>query len=113
MCHKTLFTHHGLLEIFRFWDENDYENKIFSILSIAHPWTSIILAGKCDIRHDSTLSFNGNVVVAETSYQHNSANFSGESNVQWSFKSGYLFFWEYTKKLQVKSRTHSSSRPRI
>ena len=52
------------------------------MLSVAHMSTSIILAGKRDRCHHSTLSFNGNVVVAETSYQHNSANFSGESNVQ-------------------------------
>ena len=48
------------------------------MLSVAHMSTSIILAGKRDRCHHSTLSFNGNVVVAETSYQHNSANFSGE-----------------------------------
>ena len=52
------------------------------MLSVAHMSTSIILAGKRDRCHHSTLSFNGNVVVAETSYQHNSANFSGESKVQ-------------------------------
>ena len=33
------------LESFRFWDEDDYEYEIFSILSIADAWTSVILAG--------------------------------------------------------------------
>ena len=52
-----------------FWDENDYEYEIFSILSIAHAWTSVILAGKRDSRRLSTTSFSENVVVAGTSYQ--------------------------------------------
>ena len=56
--------------------------RFFSLLSVAHMSTSIILAGKRDSCHHSTLSFNENVVVAEMRYQHNSANFSGESKVQ-------------------------------
>ena len=59
----------GLLESFRFWDEDDYEYEIFSILSIARAWTSVILAGKRDSRRHSTTSFSENVVVAGTSYQ--------------------------------------------
>ena len=34
------------LETFRFWDENDYEYEIFSMLSIAHAWASFTLARK-------------------------------------------------------------------
>ena len=56
-----------LLESFRLWDEDDYEYKIFSILSNAHPWTSVILAGKGDGCRHSTTSFSKNVEVAETS----------------------------------------------
>ena len=48
---------------------NVYEYEIFSILSIAHAWTSVILGGKRDSRRHSTTSFNENVVVAGTSYQ--------------------------------------------
>ena len=57
-----------LLESFRFWDEDDYEYEIFSILSIAHAWTSVILAGKRDSCRHSTTSFSENVVVAGASY---------------------------------------------
>ena len=56
-------------ESFRFWDKDDYDDKIFSIPSIAHAWTSVILAWKCSSRRHSTTSFSKNVVVAETSYQ--------------------------------------------
>ena len=58
-----------LLESFRFRDEDDYEYEIFTILSIARPLISVILAGKRDSRHHSTTSFSKNVVVAGTSYQ--------------------------------------------
>ena len=54
---------------FRFWDEDDYEYEISSMVSIAHALTSFILAGKRDSRHHSTTSFSENVVVAERSYQ--------------------------------------------
>ena len=53
----------------RFFDEDDYEYEIFSILSIAQAWTSVILAGKRDSRRHSTTSFSEEVVVAGTSYQ--------------------------------------------
>ena len=53
----------------RFFDEDDYEYKIFSILSIAQAWTSVILAGKRDSRRYTTTSFSKEVVVAGTSYQ--------------------------------------------
>ena len=56
------------LESFRFWDEDDYENEIFSILSSARAWTNVILAAKCDSHRHSTTSFSENVVVAEASY---------------------------------------------
>ena len=58
-----------LLESFRFWDEDDYEHEIFSILSSALSKTSVILAGKRGSRRHSTTSFSENVVVAGTSYQ--------------------------------------------
>ena len=58
------------IESFRFWDDDDdYEYEIFSILSTAHVWTSVILAGKCGSRRHSTMSFSENVGVAGTSYQ--------------------------------------------
>ena len=49
----------------RFFDEDE----IFSILSIAHVWTSVILAGKRDSRRHSTTSFSKEVVVVRASYQ--------------------------------------------
>ena len=49
----------------RFQDE--YE--IFSILSSARAWTSVILVGKRGSRRQSTTSFIASVVVAGTSYQ--------------------------------------------
>ena len=58
-----------ILESFRFEDENDYEYEIFSILSIARAWTSLILAGKPDSHRHRTTSLSVNVVVAGTSYQ--------------------------------------------
>ena len=56
-------------ESFRFKDEDDNEYKIFSVLSSALAWTSVILAGKSGSRRHSTTSFSENVVVAGTSYQ--------------------------------------------
>ena len=58
-----------IIETFRFWDEYDNEYEIFSVLSSARAWTSVILAGKRDSRRYSTTSFSENVEVAETSYQ--------------------------------------------
>ena len=49
-----------ILESFRFWDEDDYEYEIFSILSSALAWTNVILAGKGDNRRHSTMSLNEN-----------------------------------------------------
>ena len=46
--HKALRFHNlqfllvQILESYIFWDEDDYEYEIFSLLSIAHLWTSII-----------------------------------------------------------------------
>ena len=48
----------GLLESFRFWDEDDYECEIFSILNSALSKTSVILAGKRGSRRHSTTSFS-------------------------------------------------------
>ena len=58
---------HAWIESFRFWDEDDYEYEILSILSITHTWTSVILEEKHDSSRHSTTSFSENVVV--TSYQ--------------------------------------------
>ena len=53
----------------RFFAEDDYEYKIFSILSIAQAWTGVILAGKRDSRRHTTRSFSKEVVVVRASYQ--------------------------------------------
>ena len=58
-----------LIEIFRFWDEHDYEYGIFSIVRSARAWGSVILAGKRDSPSHCTTSFRENVVVAKTRYQ--------------------------------------------
>ena len=65
--HETVASH--VLKSFRFKDEDDYENEIFSILSGARARTNVILAGKCDSHRYSSTSFSENVVVAKTSYQ--------------------------------------------
>ena len=57
------------IESFGFWDDDDFEYEIFSVLSIAHAWTSVILAGKRGSRRHSVTSFSENAGVAETSYQ--------------------------------------------
>ena len=59
----------GLVKSFRFQDEDDNENAIFSILSSARARTKVILAGKCGSRFHSTTSFSENVIVAEKSYK--------------------------------------------
>ena len=59
----------SIVETFRFKDQGDgYEYEIFSILSSAHAWTSVILAGKPDSCRHSTTSFRKNFVVAGKSY---------------------------------------------
>ena len=58
-----------LLESFRFEDEEDYEYEIFSIQSIAHKWTSVILARKRDSCDHSTTSFSEIDVEAGISCQ--------------------------------------------
>ena len=52
------------LESFRFWDEDDYVNEIFPILSSVRARTNVILAGKCGSGRRSTTSFSENVVAA-------------------------------------------------
>ena len=60
---------HCSIESFRFWDEDDYEYQIFSVLSSAFAWASVILAGKRDSLRHSTTSFSENVVVAGICHQ--------------------------------------------
>ena len=71
--HKPVTSKWITIESLRFWVENDYDYdfdfEIFSILRIAHAWTSILLSGNRDSRRHSTTSFSENVVVAGTSYQ--------------------------------------------
>ena len=92
-CSKT-----PILESFRFWDEDDYEYESFSILSSAHAWTSVILAGKRDSRRHSITIFSENVVVAETSYQMYKGSFisllSGDGLTSFSINNRTNFFGE-------------------
>ena len=55
-----------LLESFRFWDEDDYEYEIFSILSIGQVWTSVILAGFFVIEHDYRAFLRGTRQISFT-----------------------------------------------
>ena len=41
-----------------YWDKDDYEGEILSILSSARAWTSVNLAGKRDRRHNSSAGLN-------------------------------------------------------
>ena len=49
-----------LLESFRFENEDDYEYQIFSILSSAGAWASVIFAGKRDSRRLSATGYSKN-----------------------------------------------------
>ena len=53
----------AIIEIFRFYDDYDNEYEIFSVVSGARAWTSVILAGKRDSRRHSMTSFRENLVV--------------------------------------------------
>ena len=57
------------LESIRFYDEDDYKNEIFPIVSSAHTCANVNVAGKCDSHRHSTTSFSANVVVTKTGYQ--------------------------------------------
>ena len=104
------------IETFRFYDENDYEYDIFSILSVGRAWGSVILGGKRGSRRHSTTSFSKNVEVAETSYKRLEviAFFSREKSKPPSItttvltflvkkstmkNSGVSILWQYAKKL--------------
>ena len=67
----------------RFEDEDDYEYKIFSKLSIAHAWASVILAGKQDSCCHSTKGFSKNNYCSSENKLSNVRSFiillSGES----------------------------------
>ena len=60
---------HCSIESCRFWDEDDYEHRVFLLLSSALVWASVSLAGKRNSRRHSNTSFSENVVVAGKSYQ--------------------------------------------
>ena len=80
----------------RLFDEDDYEYKIFSILSIAQAWTSVILAGKRDSRRHTTTSFSEEVVVAGISYQMSRSFIillSGEGLTSFSINNRTKPFW--------------------
>ena len=53
-----------ILETFRFYHMDDYENDIFSTLSDARAWTRLYFGGKSD----STTVRSQNFVVTETRY---------------------------------------------
>ena len=67
----------------RFEDKDDYEYKIFSKLSIAHAWASVILAGKQDSCCHSTKGFSKNNYCSSENKLSNVRSFiillSGES----------------------------------
>ena len=89
-----------LLESLRFWDEDEFEYEIFSILGIAHAWTSVILAGKSDSRRHSTTSFSKNVVVGGNKLSDvRSFNIllSGEGLTSFSIYNRTNFFGEQKK----------------
>ena len=77
--------------------------KIFSILSSARTFASVILAGKLDSCHCSTMSFREDVVVLETIYQMGEvlSLFSGERAQPPPIKVTVLAFQE-KKKSAVK-----------
>ena len=99
---------HCTIESFSFQDENDYEYEIFSIVSSACAWGSVILAGKRGSPRHSTTSFSecrsggsklSNVrrfsilqsgEVLTSLNNDNSANFSGERKYNQEFLGVYF-----------------------
>ena len=67
-----------LLETFRFQDKDDHKGEVFSILSSACAWTSVILAGKCDSLRNCTTGGGKKVNKCWNCYHYaiNRANFS-------------------------------------
>ena len=53
----------------RFYDKDNYKNKIFPTLSSALMQTNVSLAGKWDSHRHSTTKFSKNAVVVKASYQ--------------------------------------------
>ena len=98
--HATIlvFDLYSELRVLRFWVEDDYEYEIFSILSIARMWTSVILAGKRDSSRHSTTSSGANVVcwwreqVIECTKFHDLP--SGEGLTSFSINNRASFFSE-------------------
>ena len=100
-------------ELVKFWDKDDYKYEIFSILSIAHAWTSVILAGKRGSRLHPSTGFlrecrsggnklsNVNILLSGeglTSFSvNNRPNFSGEKKLKEAFLGVFfvVVFWEH------------------
>ena len=86
----------------RFFDEDDYEYEIFSILSVAQAWTSVILAGKRDNGRHSTTSFSEEVVVAGRSYQVIKWRLPFAVNVILNLSNNYS--WRSIERIPKRSR---------
>ena len=82
---------------------NDYQYSIFSVLSIAHAWASVILAGKRGSRRHSATCFSENVVVAETGYQVLSFCYRERAQTSFSINNRTNIFCE--KKKEKKKRS--------
>ena len=79
--------------------EDHYESKIFSILSSAHSWTSVIFSGKRDNRHRSATGFSG--IVTQTGYRMSVAILrSGEGSIFFNINNHANFSGEKKKRLQ-------------
>ena len=88
-------------KVFRFWAEDNYEYEIFSVLSITHAWTSVILSGKGDSRRHFTTSFSENVDGSGGNKLSNERSFttllSGESLTFMSINNRTNFIGEKSK----------------
>ena len=79
--------------------EDHYESEIFSILSSAHSWTSVIFSGKRDNRHRSATGFSG--IVTQTGYRMSVAILrSGEGSIFFNISNHANFSGEKKKRLQ-------------
>ena len=83
------------IETFRFCDENDYENKIFSIVNSAREWGSVIATSYQMLQ---VLAFCNQPWEGLSFKNDNSAYFSGEKK-KYMKNSGVSIVWRYAKKL--------------